>query len=85
MAKRLTLTQYRQENAIDLSNLFIKSPKDDIEVFIVNAYFIYLGCYGIIHINDNIDCKGEFPTEAEIEAYLKSKESKVEEIEHCHH
>jgi|688.fasta_scaffold43251_5 hypothetical protein len=83
MAKRLTLTEYRQENAVWLSNEYAISPHNVFEKYLINRYISYLIAYGIILFMNEIKCAGEYPTESEIEAHLLSKQTEV--TEHCPH
>jgi hypothetical protein len=83
MAKRLTITEYRQENAVWLSNEYAISPHKIFEEYLINRYISYLEAYGIILFMNEIEYAGEYPTEVEIEAYLESKQTDV--TEHCPH
>lgn len=50
MAKRLTLTEYRQENAVFLSNEYPKSRNckyNEIERYICDNYVSYINFFGI--------------------------------------
>lgn len=89
MAKRLTLTEYRQENAIWLSNKLHDitstiTTEIDADKCICLMYCNYLLVYGAIKYGEEVKCKNEYPTETEIEEHLKSKEVN-NTIEHCHH
>lgn len=89
MAKILTLTEYRQENAIWLANELynyrqgINSTQEQYE-FIAKHYINYLLMFGCIEYGEEIKSENEYLTEAEIEEHLKSKEVN-NTIEHCHH
>lgn len=85
--KRLTLTEYRQQNALWLANelfnykIALKTIEEH-ENFIIRNYMNYLLMFGSIKYDEEIKRKGEYLTEAEIEAHIESKEAP---IEHCHH
>jgi hypothetical protein len=87
MAKRLTLTEYRQENAIWLANHVVKdnSVKTESEYynFIIQNYIIYLLMYGVLKQGEKIKYKGQYIMESDIEAYLESKQTNI--TEHCPH
>jgi hypothetical protein len=83
MAKRLTLTEYRQENAIELSNEFPKTKHKVFEEYLICKYIYYLIAFGLIKQEWEFEYAGEYPTEVEIEAYLLSKQTEV--AEHCPH
>jgi hypothetical protein len=83
MAKRLTLTEYRQENAVWLSNEYRITRYSSFEEYLIIRYILYLEAYGIITFLNEIKCDGEYPTESEIEAHLLSKQTDV--TEHCPH
>lgn len=78
MTKRLTLTEYRQQNAVWLANEYYEADEISHEIFYTRNYVNYLVQYGAIGQNEKIPRIGNIPTEAEIESYLKSKEVEVE-------
>jgi len=87
MAKRLTLTEYRQENAIWLANHVFKdnSVKTESEYnnFIIQNYIIYLLMYGALKKGEQIKYKGQYIMESDIDVHIESKQ--IETIEHCPH
>ena len=80
MSKRLSLTEYRQANAIELSNDFIKSKHQIFEAYLIRRYMVYLVAFGAITEVMTSEYVGEYPTEADIEALIKK-----DSVEHCPH